>query len=43
VPSAVNTTALSVKDDPVSAWPRATVPLLPAFEKTAMAADRMNK
>ena len=41
-PSAVKTTALSVKDDRVSAWPRATAPLLLAFEKTAMAADRTN-
>jgi hypothetical protein len=41
-PSAVKTTALSVKDDRVSAWPRAMVPQLPALEKTAMAADRTN-
>jgi hypothetical protein len=41
-PSAVKTTALSVKDDRVSAWPRVTVPLLSAFEKTATAADRTN-
>jgi hypothetical protein len=32
-----------MKDDRESAWPRATVPLLTAFEKTATAADRMNK
>jgi len=41
-PSAVKTTALSVNDDRVSAWPRATVPVLPAFEKTATVADRTN-
>jgi len=42
VPSAVKTTALSLKDDRVLAWLRVTVPLLPAFEKTATAADRTN-
>jgi len=42
VPSAVKTTALSVKDDRESVWPRTTVPLLPTFEKTVTAADRTN-
>src|SRR5256884_9252864 len=42
VPSAVKTTALSVKDDREAAWPGTTVPLLPTFEKTVTAADRTN-